>query len=147
MERSKCGSILLLLVLLVVPALVFLVTPASSSGVRKKVSKNSFPSVKHNEFTEGDDTGEAKNNNKDDDNDGCGKQSDRIRFAVPLPGIQSAIWPDGSVSMAIPLQNTSDSLAGGVADRLRIEPIPLNHASSCGTGPWVFSAAALEFQR
>ena len=37
-------------------------------------------------------------------------QSGLVKFVVPQPGIQSSIWSDGSVSLAIPLQNVSEAV-------------------------------------
>jgi hypothetical protein len=53
--------------------------------------------------------------------------------------------PDPQVGAV--LLEVFNSIAGGPVDRLRIEPIPLGQAASCGAGPWSFSAAASEFQR
>jgi hypothetical protein len=53
--------------------------------------------------------------------------------------------PDPEVGIV--LLEVYSSVAGGVADRLRIEPVPPIQASNCGSGPWFFSPAAVEFQR
>ena len=37
-------------------------------------------------------------------------QSGLVTFIVPQPGVQSSIWSDGSVSLAIPLQNVSEAV-------------------------------------
>jgi hypothetical protein len=59
------------------------------------------------------DTGNDRNT-EDDYRDECEDNSNRIIFSIPLSGIQSSIWDDGSVSMAIPLQNTGDRTTGKV---------------------------------
>jgi hypothetical protein len=60
-----------------------------------------------------------KDKNKDRDrNEDKNKDKEReegkIHFIVPLAGIQSSIWDDGTVSLAIPLQNDSDRSAANV---------------------------------
>jgi hypothetical protein len=52
--------------------------------------------------------------NNGDCNDKGESNSNRLSFTIPLPGVQSSIWPDGSVALAIPLRNTSEQVAGTV---------------------------------
>jgi hypothetical protein len=53
--------------------------------------------------------------------------------------------PDPQIGVV--LLEVFSSVAGGPVDRMRIEPIPVTQAQSCGPGPWSFSAAVREFQR
>jgi hypothetical protein len=58
----------------------------------------------------------------------------RIHFTIPRPGVQSSVWPDGTLSLVIPLQNDGDRLAAHVtisdvvvpsADYLGPNPLPV----------------------
>jgi hypothetical protein len=57
------------------------------------------------------DRGNDRDEDKDRDKD---RDEGKIHFIVPLPGIQTSIWDDGTVSLAIPLQNDSDRSAANV---------------------------------
>ena len=55
----------------------------------------------------------------------------KIHFDIRLPGVQSSVWPDGRLSLVIPLQNDSDRLAA----RVTIRAVHLPGAHYVGPSP------------
>ncbi len=71
--------------------------------------------------------------NEDDHNRRCERETAvKVRLAIIHPGIQSSIWSDGSVSLAIPLGNQGEAVATDIrikhlqlGDAARVEPANL----------------------
>lgn len=101
-------------------------------GCAQKEAPGTAPPLGQLLQAERDDDDRACGRDDDDDRDSGddehGRGDDRTAqtrpLDIPLPGIQSSVWPDGSVALAIPLHNTTKDLI----DRVKVTDIRMSQS-------------------